>query len=53
MRRVADGVPNNWVSVFRGSAWEWSERRQQFYYHAFTKVTPATRSWQWPHTGHL
>ena len=41
---MADGVPNNWVSVFRGSAWEWSERRQQFYYHAFTKVRPAPSS---------
>ena len=25
------------LSVFRGSAWEWSELRGQFYYHAFTK----------------
>ena len=37
---MADGVPNNWVSVFRGSAWEWSETRGQFYYHAFTKEQP-------------
>merc|ERR1712179_137361 len=29
------GVPNNWLSVFRFSAWTWSEKRQQFYYHAF------------------
>ena len=34
------GLPNNWLSVFRGSAWEWSERRGQFYYHAFTKEQP-------------
>ena len=33
-------TPTNWVSVFRGSAWEWSERRGQFYYHAFTKEQP-------------
>ena len=25
------------LSVFRGPAWEWSELRGQFYYHAFTK----------------
>ena len=30
-------VPNNWVSVFYGSAWTWSDRRQQFYFHQFTK----------------
>lgn len=22
--------PNNWISVFGGSAWEWSDNRQQF-----------------------
>ena len=27
------------LSVFRGSAWEWSELRGQFYYHAFTKYS--------------
>lgn len=32
--------PNNWVSVFYGSAWAWSEKRQQFYYHQFTKEQP-------------
>ena len=34
------GLPNNWLSVFRGPAWEWSDRRGQFYYHAFTKEQP-------------
>lgn len=29
--------PNNWISVFRGPAWEWSEKRQQFYFHQFAK----------------
>ena len=33
-------TPTNWISVFRGSAWEWSEARGQFYYHAFTKEQP-------------
>lgn len=27
--------PNNWVSGFGGSAWEWVPARQQFYYHRF------------------
>ncbi|CAF4871961.1 unnamed protein product [Pieris macdunnoughi] len=27
--------PSNWVSQFGGSAWEWSQRRQQFYLHQF------------------
>lgn len=32
--------PNNWLSGFRGSAWEWNEKRQQFYYHLFTAQQP-------------
>ncbi len=32
--------PNNWVSVFGGSAWEWHEGRQQFYLHNFLKEQP-------------
>ena len=31
--------------MFRGSAWEWSEARQQFYYHAFTKEQPDLNYW--------
>lgn len=33
-------VPNNWLSVFGGSAWEWDETTQQYYYHAFLKEQP-------------
>ncbi|ESP00139.1 hypothetical protein LOTGIDRAFT_141370 [Lottia gigantea] len=29
--------PNNWLSIFGGSAWAWNVERQQFYYHAFIK----------------
>lgn len=32
--------PNNWVSVFGGSAWEWHEGRQQYYLHNFLKEQP-------------
>nr|XP_023020900.1 maltase 1-like isoform X1 [Leptinotarsa decemlineata] len=33
-------VPNNWVSEFGGSAWQWSEKRQQYYYHQFAIQQP-------------
>ncbi|XP_032595167.1 maltase 2 isoform X2 [Drosophila grimshawi] len=32
--------PNNWQSVFYGSAWEWNEQRKQYYLHQFTKEQP-------------
>ncbi len=32
--------PNNWLSVFGGSAWEWDQTTEQFYYHAFLKEQP-------------
>lgn len=41
--KVVDGVrkpPNNWVSVFRGPGWTWSEVRQEWYFHAFLKEQP-------------
>lgn len=34
------GPPNNWLSVFGGSAWEWHEATGQYYYHAFLKEQP-------------
>ncbi|MEA2934893.1 MAG: alpha-glucosidase [Variibacter sp.] len=34
------GPPNNWVSEFGGSAWEWDEATRQYYYHAFLKEQP-------------
>jgi alpha-glucosidase len=33
-------APNNWISLFGGSAWEWAPARQQFYYHKFYKQQP-------------
>ncbi|XP_064535198.1 maltase 2 isoform X2 [Drosophila montana] len=32
--------PNNWQSVFYGSAWQWHEQREQYYLHQFTKEQP-------------
>jgi alpha-glucosidase len=34
------GPPNNWLSRFGGSAWQWSEARQQYYYHSFLTEQP-------------
>ncbi len=37
----ADGsTPNNWLSVFGGSAWELDERTGQYYLHSFLKEQP-------------
>ncbi len=36
-----DGTPpNNWLSIFGGSAWEWSGERMQYYLHNFLKEQP-------------
>ncbi|KAL9932778.1 hypothetical protein V8E36_008477 [Tilletia maclaganii] len=32
--------PNNWESIWGGSAWEWDEGRQQYYLHIFDKSQP-------------
>lgn len=34
------GPPNNWLSRFGGSAWQWDERSSQYYYHAFLSEQP-------------
>ena len=41
------GPPNNWLSHFGGSAWEWDEGRGQYYYHAFLKEQPDL-NWRHP-----
>ena len=36
-----DGTPpNNWLSIFGGSAWEWDARRMQYYLHNFLREQP-------------
>jgi alpha-glucosidase len=32
--------PNNWLSLFGGSQWEWDETTGQFYQHTFLKQQP-------------
>ena len=34
------GPPNNWLAAFGGTGWEWDEKTQQYYYHAFLKEQP-------------
>jgi alpha-glucosidase len=38
--RPGGGPPNNWLSDFGGSAWQFDERTGQYYYHAFLKEQP-------------
>ncbi len=36
-----DGTPpNNWLSIFGGSAWAWDNRREQYYLHNFLTSQP-------------
>ena len=35
------GPPNNWLSSFGGSAWQWDPHRSQYYYHPFLSCQPA------------
>jgi alpha-glucosidase len=32
--------PNNWLSIFGGSAWEWNGERMQYYLHNFLREQP-------------
>ena len=39
--KKSDGsLPNNWLSVFGGSAWEWDEETEEYYLHTFEKGQP-------------
>ena len=39
-RGQKDNPPNNWLSVFSGSAWEWDSNLNKYYLHSFTKKQP-------------
>ncbi|MDE2305471.1 MAG: alpha-glucosidase [Gammaproteobacteria bacterium] len=43
--------PNNWVSIFGGSAWQWVPAVHQFYYHAFYRQQPDL-NWRNPAVRH-
>jgi alpha-glucosidase len=38
--RLDGGPPNNWCSIFGGSAWEWDSETGQYYLHSFLKEQP-------------
>lgn len=40
------GAPNNWVSKFGGSAWQWHEQSGQYYLHLFS---PEQADLNWEH----
>jgi alpha-glucosidase len=42
------GPPNNWLSNFGGSAWQFDRRTSQYYYHAFLPAQPDL-NWRNPH----
>lgn len=42
-KRLANGTrapPNNWISIFGGSAWEYREERDAYYYHQYAVEQP-------------
>lgn len=44
----AGGPPNNWLSSFGGSGWEYDEHTGQYYYHGFLRQQPDLN---WRHPG--
>ena len=44
------GPPNNWLSEFGGSAWQYDTATRQYYYHAFLAQQPDL-NWRHPEVG--
>ena len=38
--RPDGSLPNNWISMFAGSAWEWDPATEQYYLHTFLPEQP-------------
>jgi alpha-glucosidase len=47
----AGGPPNNWLSEFGGSAWQYDAATRQYYYHAFLAQQPDL-NWRNPQVRH-
>jgi oligo-1,6-glucosidase len=48
-RGARDGAePNNWESIFSGSAWQWDQSTEQYYLHLFERRQPDL-NWTNPH----
>jgi alpha-glucosidase len=45
------GAPNNWLSEFGGSAWEFDTNTRQYYYHTFLSAQPDL-NWRNPAVHH-
>lgn len=45
------GPPNNWLSVFGGSAWQWDAHTSQYFLHSFLKEQPDL-NWRNPDVRH-
>ncbi len=37
---TGNAPPNNWMAIFGGSAWQWDDRTNQYYYHYFYPQQP-------------